>query len=290
MGLICLQPPLIEPVSLPELKEFLRVSPADTSQDDTILNLALDARSWCEEFTKRRFVQQTWRLLMDFFPGYIDLKLAGQKVSSPFVSGSNAVLVGIRYAIVLPYPPVQSIVQFAYLNANGSTTVLNPASEYVQDLSSNPARLTPPFGSMWPVARVVPNAVNVDFIVGYASPVTLSTTSASATVTASGYTFTSADVNRDISIPGAGANGTALNTIVLSIAGSSATLRDKAGASVSGVTSILVNTPSAKPGHWAKIRRAIKVHTNNGYWKRLPQQEIENSLERMLGPVRDIRL
>jgi hypothetical protein len=98
------------------------VDPGDTSQDNVIATLAMAARSWCEVFTARRFVEQTWALYMDFFPGYIDLKIAGAKVSSPFVSGSNAVLVGIRYAIVLPYPPVRQIESFIYQNANGQVT------------------------------------------------------------------------------------------------------------------------------------------------------------------------
>src|ERR1700733_11358885 len=100
MGLILITPPAVEPVSLSELKEFLKVDPTDTTQDNVLATLAMAARSWCEVFTARRFVQQTWALFMDFFPGYIDLKISGSKVSSPFVSGSNAVLVGIRYAIV----------------------------------------------------------------------------------------------------------------------------------------------------------------------------------------------
>src|SRR6185312_1480058 len=119
MSLINTVPPLVEPVSLAELKDFLRVDSSDESNDAVIVGLALAARQWAEVYTQRRFCTQTWQLGMDFFPGYIDLKLAGQKVSSPFVSGSNAVLVGIRYAIVLPYPPVQSIAQFIYQNANG---------------------------------------------------------------------------------------------------------------------------------------------------------------------------
>ena len=95
-----------------ELKDMLRMDQGDASQDDVLTTLEVAARAWCETLTQRRFVQQTWALMMDFFPGYIDMNLAGQKVSSPFVSGSNAVLVGIRYAILLPYPPVQSLVAF----------------------------------------------------------------------------------------------------------------------------------------------------------------------------------
>lgn len=167
MALVLVTPPAVEPVALSELKDFLRVDSGDTSNDAVITSLATAARTWCEVYTQRRFITQTWKLLMDFFPGYVDLRLAGQKVSSPFVSGSNAVLVGIRYAIVLPYPPVQSISAFQYLNANGTTTTMTSGTDYTQDLSSQPARLTPPFGSMWPVARVVPNAVEVDFVCGY---------------------------------------------------------------------------------------------------------------------------
>ena len=167
MGLQLITPPAVEPVSLEELKEFCRIDLGDTSQDNTLLGLALAARYHCENFTKKRFMKQQWALFMDFFPGYIDLKIAGAKVSSPFVSGSNAVLVGIRYAIVLPFPPVRSIDLFQYLDANGNTTALAeyagspPSGGYVKDIISNPARLTPPFGQMWPVARVVVNAVEV---------------------------------------------------------------------------------------------------------------------------------
>lgn len=290
MALVCTNPPLVEPVSLAELKEFLRVDAGDDSQDNTITELALDARAWCETYTARRFVQQQWKLLMDFFPGYIDLKLAGQKVSSPFVSGSNAVLVGIRYAIVLPYPPVRSIDVFQYQDANGSVTAMNPGSDYTQDLESNPARLTPPFGRMWPVARVVVNAVEVDYTVGYAMPIVLTTTANSRTITATGYTFQASDIGRPIWIPGADRMGKDLNTILSGISSppdSTASLRDAASVEVDSVTGLLVNR--GIPGHWAKIKRAIKTLTLNGCDRRLPRKEVEDSVQRMLYPVRDLR-
>lgn len=167
MALLTITPPAVEPVTVDELKEFMRIDSGDTSQDDLITSLGIAARQWCEVYTQRRFITQTMRLLMDYFPGYIDLKLSGQKVSSPFVSGSNAVLVGIRYAIVLPYPPVQSISVFQYQDANGDVTQMTAGTNYIADFSSQPARLTPPFGQMWPVARVVVNAVQVDYVSGY---------------------------------------------------------------------------------------------------------------------------
>lgn len=246
MALINVVPPAVEPVSLAELKEFLRVDSGDTSNDAVISSLAIAARSWAEVYTQRRFITQTWQLSMDFFPGYIDTKLAGQKVSAPFVAGPNAILVGIRYAMVLPFPPIQTIETFTYQNANGQVTsmstgpstiasvtnsigqpiqittaaphglltggsvtiagndslltwlngetteditILSPTTfllngtvgdgtsiagggtvtgyNYVLDLLSQPARLMPVFGQMWPVARVVANAVQIEYVCGY---------------------------------------------------------------------------------------------------------------------------
>lgn len=246
MALINLVPPAVEPVSLTDIKEFLRIDDADASNDGVLTGLGIAARQWAEAYTQRRFITQTWRLACDWFPGYIDERLVGSKVSSPFVSGSNAILVGLRYAFVLPYPPVQSLSNFIYQNANGQVTsmilephtisaitntpfqqiqittstphglssgagvtitgntdlinwlggetfevvtVLDPNNfllngtsgdgttisaggtvtgyNFVQDLVSQPARLTPIFGSMWPVARVVVNAVQIDYVCGY---------------------------------------------------------------------------------------------------------------------------
>jgi len=371
VALVCIAPPLVEPVSLPELKQFCRLDPGDTSQDSTISMLGREALSDCETFTARRFVQQTWRLLMDFFPGYVDLKLAGQKVSSPFVSGSNAVLVGIRYAIILPYPPVKELVAFNYLNANGLTTsmivgplniaaVQNPSGQpvtittttphtmasgagvtfaanpdlisligqafavitvtgdnqftllgvngtgttipaagtvtgfnFMEDLQGNPARLTPIFGQMWPVARVVVNAVQVDYNMGYANPITVSVGSGSRIVSSSDYDFQLTDVGREISIPGAGADGLPLNTVVTGLAGSppdSVTVRDVSSAAATNQTALIVNTPSANPAHWSKIKRAICVHTLESYLQRMPKKNIEDTVQRILYPVRDLRL
>jgi hypothetical protein len=368
MALQLLSPPLLEPVPLPELKEFLRVDPGDSSQDTTITELALDARVFCETFTQRRFVQQTWRLLMDFFPGYIDMKLAGAKVSSPFVSGSNAVLVGIRYAIMLPYPPAQALVNFNYQNANGQVTsmITGPVNisavsnvsgqpiiittttphglqsgasitiagnvalllalggeasqvvivldandlelsgplgtgtsisatgtvtgyNFVQDLVSNPARLMPVFGQMWPVARVVANAVQVDYTVGYANPILVTVAASAVALTSSNYAFVSTDIGRPICIFTGGPGGGTLNTIIQAVTGGNATLRDQAATAVGGGNALLVNAAAGIAGHWSKIRRAIKVMTLDSYENRLPRKKIEDTVERILYPARDLR-
>ncbi len=379
MGLICLSPPLVEPVSLPELKQYCRIDQGDTSQDDQIIGFGVEGRGFAETFTRKCFVKQQWRLLMDFFPGYIDLKLAGQKVSSPFVSGANAVLVGIRYAVMNPYPPVQSIDAFVYLNANGMTTsmivgpanvvsVANPSGNpivittdqplalvpgstvvfggnspllsvlngqssqvvqfiegntlilyalgtgsavagggtatgynFVQDLLSNPARLSPIFGQMWPVARVILNAVQIDFSTGYANPITVTMGTGSKNISATDYEFQVTDIGRPISIPGAGPNGLGLNTIIQSLPSppdGGAILRYGATTAVTDSTALIVNgapggPTSANPQHWEKLRAAIKTYTLGRYLNRMGgagMEDAEKEVKRVLWGMRDLRL
>jgi hypothetical protein len=290
MALICIHPPLAEPVDLTELKEMLRLDPGDTSQDNVLATLRVAARDLCETITQRRFVRQSWRLMLDFFPGYIDMKLSGTKVSQPFVSGSNALLVGIRYAVVLPYPPVRSLDNFIYQNANGDVTsmITSPAS-FLQDLQSQPARLTPIFGQMWPVARVVVNAIQIDFTVGYAGPMSVTTTANSAAL--SGGTFTEANIGQPISIPGAGSNGRCLNSVVQSVAAGIASVRDVPALAVTNATALLVDY--GLPGHWELIKLAIKLLVNDWFIHRLPNMDPKASAARaaalLLTPVKDAR-
>lgn len=280
MALVLISPPPVEPVTLAEMKQALRVDTADTSQDSFILDLVMQARSFVERETKRQLVAATWQLLLDFFPGYIDLKLAGAKVSSPFVSGSNAVLVGIRYALEAPFPPVNSISSFSYQDANGNVTQMVEGTNYIKDLLSNPARLTPPFGQMWPVARVVVNAVQITFICGYAMPIIASLPSPPVynQIQAATYQFQSSDVGRPISIPNGGPSGGTLNTVISAVTSppsTTATLRDPiaVGATVAGVTALLVNAPAGRPDHWYTFKSAIRTLVTRWYEIRVPDEK-----------------
>lgn len=359
MALVNIAPPLAEPVSLAEIKEFLRIDTGDTSNDGTLTALALSARFWTEVFIQRRVVSQTWRLLMDFFPGTVDERFVGQKISSPFVSGANALLTGIRFAFLVPFPPCQQIIDFTYQNANGQVssmilgpltisavsnitaqpvgittstphglqngasitfsgnaalsavlasqaqlyaTVVDPTNivvnasvgtgssisatgtmtgyNFIQDLSSNPARLTPLFGQFWPVARVVANAVQIDYVCGYGGPVTVGTTNGSPVIGTA--TFTASNVGQPIAIPGAGPNGSTLNTIIQSVSGGVGTMATLASATVSGATAVL-NIPEG-------IKTGIKMLVAHWYETRVPgETNIPMAVKAVLGNFRDMR-
>jgi Phage gp6-like head-tail connector protein len=290
MALLTLISPAQEPVSLAQMKVYLRLDAGDTSDDVLISSLISAAREWCEAFCERAFIFQVKRLLMDFFPGYVDFKMAGQRVSSPFVSGSNAVLVGIRYAVALPWPLVREVVDFIYQDQNGDPQTMIAGTDFVQDLDSQPARLTPLFGEMWPVARVVANAVQIDYLTGYFGSINVSMTNGSAVLTATlngqQFPFLPRDVGAAISIPAAlaGSPATALNTTIASVDDDgNATL----AAGATNTTGAQTTTFGVLP---QSIVAAIYLLTSLMYDKRQPiDGDVPEGVKMMLYPYRDLR-
>jgi hypothetical protein len=287
MALLTIVQPVQEPVSLAQFKSYARIG--TTADDELCTELITAARAWCENFMERSILFQTKRLLLDFFPGYVDFKMTGQKVSSPFVSGANAVLVGIRYAIVLPFPQVREIVDFVYQDQNGNNQTMVEAVSYNADLDSQPARLTPPFGNMWPVARVVPNAVQVDYVTGSQGPITVSLTAGSAAVT-SNFTFLPRDVGTVLTIPGAGpavgGQPGPLTTSIAAVDGNGdATLAVAASASVANTSVWFDGMPQMR-----MIKNAIKALAHYWYENKIPDTaQIPDGVKAMLSPFRDLR-
>lgn len=135
--------PAAEPVTLLEAKAHLRV---DFDDDDPLITgLIKVARQWAETFSRRGFITQQWKLLLDWFP----------------TADSGL--------IRLPLPPAQSITSVQYVDTNGATQTV-AAADYTLDKASEPARLVPAFGKSWPSVRAVPNAVTVTFKAGYGTP------------------------------------------------------------------------------------------------------------------------
>lgn len=66
MASTLLVPPASEPLSLAEMKAFLRVEHDD--DDDLIAALAAAARMYVETATRRALITQTWRLTFDSWP------------------------------------------------------------------------------------------------------------------------------------------------------------------------------------------------------------------------------
>ena len=57
--------PTTQPVTLMEVKRHIRLDIND--DDDYVQNLVKRAVAWCENYTRRAFITQTWELKLDEF-------------------------------------------------------------------------------------------------------------------------------------------------------------------------------------------------------------------------------
>jgi uncharacterized phiE125 gp8 family phage protein len=189
-----IQGPAVEPLSLDEAKLHLRVDIVD--DDELITVLIQAAREYCEEFCHRAFITQTWKLVLDHFPGvadhnqgYADLGVMGDAalgIGLPPVGYTFAYQSEVYFragSIIVPKPPLQSIDFINYLDLNGDSQTLGPASpeepsdNYQIDVASEPARLAPPPNGNWPLTLLsirapVLNAVVIQFVCGYGDAAT----------------------------------------------------------------------------------------------------------------------
>lgn len=73
-------------------------------------------------------------------------------------------LIDGRHEIRLP--PLQSVTSITYVDSNGDTQTL-AADQYLVDAVSQPARIRPAYGVMWPSVRDQTNSISVRFVAGY---------------------------------------------------------------------------------------------------------------------------
>jgi uncharacterized phiE125 gp8 family phage protein len=139
MGLRLIKPPAaVEPLSLDEIKQALRV---DHTDDDEVLQTYMtSAREWVEKRVQAKIALETWELVIDVFP---------------------------VYEIMLPFGPVVSITSIKYDDALGLEQTM-PPSEYELD-NTNPI----PWifaADGWPETMNTFNAVRIRFVAGYVDP------------------------------------------------------------------------------------------------------------------------
>jgi uncharacterized phiE125 gp8 family phage protein len=146
-------PPAGEPISLAEAKLHLRV---DFDDDDSLIQVLISAaRQAAETLTNRQLVTARWRMVLDSFPGPSLMGVpAGQTFTIP------------GHAVLLSKSPVISVVEIRYLDMAGVWQVM-PAANYTVDCACEPARITPVFGQIWPIALPQIGAVSVIFDAGY---------------------------------------------------------------------------------------------------------------------------
>ena len=130
-------PPTTEPLTLSEVKSHLRI---DGSFDDALLSSCItSARMYFESMCEISIASQELLLALDSFDDIV----------------------------YLPKGPVQSVEDISYADSENNQQVMD---DWIEDLVSNPARITPAFGQSWPATAEVVNAVQVSYTTGYTTP------------------------------------------------------------------------------------------------------------------------
>ena len=136
--------PAVEPVTGAEAMAHLRL---DSEEELAQLHGAVRAaRNAVESWTGRALITQSWRLVLDVWPGA--------------VGGSPA-----RF-IEMPKPPLISVQQVALFNDADQQSVYDAAFYFV-DAASAPGRLVLRNTAEAPVAQRAANGLQIDFTCGY---------------------------------------------------------------------------------------------------------------------------
>lgn len=135
MTMLLLTPPAVEPVTLAEMKDYLRLS--STSEDELLAGLLAAARQTVERETGTALVTQTWRLYLDDWPQHGLVRIARCPVS--------------RIVSVTAYDP------------DGNPAAID-AGHLFLDAGSRPARL---YLSAAAVALRPLNGLEIDFEAGF---------------------------------------------------------------------------------------------------------------------------
>ncbi|MFC7399683.1 head-tail connector protein [Chelatococcus sp. GCM10030263] len=135
---VMIEGPASEPVSLAEVKNYLRV--VDDSDDDLIASLIQAARAAVETATGRLLIRQTWRLVLDAWPE--------------------------RRILRVPLAPFAGLAAARVADASGGKADI-PPGYFVVDSLSEPGRIAA--GPLVPSPTAATAGIELDIVVGYGS-------------------------------------------------------------------------------------------------------------------------
>lgn len=152
--------PAVEPVSLSDMKDYLRVD--GSTEDDLITSLIVAGRRMAERYTGKRFITQTVKMTLDRFP-------YGKCHGQTFLSSGNPVRIGSSAPLTLISAPLQSVTSITTYTEDNSSSVF-ASSNYQVDKSGGRVYLNT--GVVWPVGLRDFSAVEVLYVVGYGDAAT----------------------------------------------------------------------------------------------------------------------
>lgn len=159
MNLRTIIEPTVEPITLEDCYQHLRMDPEGsppTHPDDAMLSsMITTARTRAEQVTRRAFVQQTVRMSLPGFP----VRRFGNDWGDDWIERDGW--------LELLRPPFAEIVQVRYYDEDNAIQTLAGAAYFVTEESLVP-RLMVAEGYTWPTTYCRDDAVQIDYVVGYA--------------------------------------------------------------------------------------------------------------------------
>lgn len=153
--------PAIEPVTATELRTELRTD--STSMPDAEANgIIAQARNMIEEMSGLALINQTWRLTLDQWPGYIEPWWDGVRQTSV-----TELLGGRPRTITFPRYPLSAVSAVRTYNEAGTPTTQTIATYFIVDIESRPGRMGLKTGQLWPTASQAINAIQIDYVAGF---------------------------------------------------------------------------------------------------------------------------
>lgn len=156
-------PPSVEPISVSEAKDHLRV--IDYTGDDAYIGtLVTAARQWCEDYCDRTFADQSYTVAFDdFWASRIELPRPPVRLNSVATSAT---------------------VTINYVNTDGVQQTLTWSQSGTQqfrlDRDHVPALIYPIYQEVWPSVRLDENSVQITYLAGYGSAANVPKTAAHA--------------------------------------------------------------------------------------------------------------
>jgi hypothetical protein len=121
--------PSVEPVLLSDVKNYLRID-SDITNDDALITMLISAaRRYAERYTGLSFITQHWTATTDNFPGVVVPPTPFAAVAAWLPNPQPSP------ELMLLHGPVISVDSITYLDVNGTLQTMNPATDYVVDLT-----------------------------------------------------------------------------------------------------------------------------------------------------------
>ncbi|MEY8001606.1 head-tail connector protein [Clostridium sp. Mt-5] len=153
-NLTLITPPVIEPLSLDEVKNYLRTDDiADTQEDAYISSLITVAREWCEDYQHRAYITQTWELALQEFP-FDNTDTLNDNEESDIIE--------------IPKGNLQSINSITYKDLYGNVKSLAENTDYIVSTRGIIGKICPPYACVFPTVPLWPlDPIVINFTCGY---------------------------------------------------------------------------------------------------------------------------